>query len=351
MEEVFFKNQTKVVSEYFENWMNTVDESNGLDKFSQLYRLFSDFEQNKNNDVKIYHNCIGCNIHEGATSIKLFLKNHEGYPSVRHYLMLYSLTFYILAERIVTINDEMSGKKNDWSDFPNLRRIKRWANFFKHPKSYMFLHHATYHLSTDPDQPNFLIDGIIDDNFVQEYYGGNSENEKLHSLIANKRRHKVFFPDLIEFTKSMCGEFDSFFNSIHSNPEFVGQLSKYTLVSELQNMYLGGRMEPDFVATITYLSTLKGGRTTPAHSKYRPQFCIPDEQYSTSGEQIFIGTDVVYPGETVQAEITLLCPELFHGKLEVGTNFEFKEGSRIVATGTIDRFINTLLVKTAPNMG
>lgn len=237
MEETFFKEQSTKVFEYFEEWMETIDEKSGKDKFSSLYKIFSEYERRQKNDQKIYHNCIGCNLHEGSISIKLFLKNHIAYPSVRHYLMLYSLVFYIQAERIVTINDEMSDKQNDWSEFPNLQRIKRWANFFKHPKSYMFLHHAGYHISTDPERPNFSIDGILDDDFIQKYYSGNKQNEVLHSKLANQQKHKVFFPDLLEFTKSMCTEFDHFFAKIASNQEFINRLNKYTRESDLNQVF------------------------------------------------------------------------------------------------------------------
>jgi translation elongation factor EF-Tu-like GTPase len=115
-------------------------------------------------------------------------------------------------------------------------------------------------------------------------------------------------------------------------------------------MYLGRRTEPDLIATITYLTKAQGGRNTPAHSKYRPQFCLPNQEQSTSGEQIFIGTDLVRPGETVQAEVTLLCPELFSTMLTVGLQFEFKEGRRTVAIGRIDKIINQTLAKKAVNI-
>lgn len=105
-------------------------------------------------------------------------------------------------------------------------------------------------------------------------------------------------------------------------------------------MYLGGKDKPDFIATVTYLTPEQGGRKTPANSGYRPQFKISDIEMQTSGEQKFIGKDSVLPGETIEAEITILSPQFFIQKLFVGKHFEFREGSRIVAKGIINKIVN-----------
>lgn len=80
---------------------------------------------------------------------------------------------------------------------------------------------------------------------------------------------------------------------------------------------------------------MEGGRKTACTNGYRPQFEIPEVNMSTSASQTFIGRNKVYPGETVVAEIKMLSPQFFLGKLSVGKEFNLSEGRTIVARGTI----------------
>src|SRR5690242_12846043 len=104
---------------------------------------------------------------------------------------------------------------------------------------------------------------------------------------------------------------------------------------------------PDFIATVRYLTAEEGGRKSRANSGYRPQFKIADYEMQTSGQQIFIGRDIVMPGETVDAEVKILSPHLFLQRLYVGQPFEFREGARVVAKGKIKKIINEVLDRDA----
>ncbi|MBN8856556.1 MAG: hypothetical protein BGO55_24110 [Sphingobacteriales bacterium 50-39] len=103
------------------------------------------------------------------------------------------------------------------------------------------------------------------------------------------------------------------------------------------------RNSPDFVAMLKYRTAEEGGRTMPAHSGYRPQIKFGFEVMQTSGQQVFIGKDTVRPGETVTAEITMVSPHLFHGRLLCGMAFEFREGAKVIGTGEIIELLNTKL--------
>ena len=101
--------------------------------------------------------------------------------------------------------------------------------------------------------------------------------------------------------------------------------------------------QQDFIAKVTYLTTEQGGRVTPAFSGYRPQIKFAFDVMQTSGQQIFIDTDKVYPGETVKATIKLLSPHFFEHKLYTDLNFEFREGNQLIGTGIIVEIKNELL--------
>lgn len=104
---------------------------------------------------------------------------------------------------------------------------------------------------------------------------------------------------------------------------------------------------PDFIAQVTYKTSEEGGRKTPASSGYRPQVKFPFSKDMTSGTQRFIDKEIVYPGEKVKVEITMLSPQLFENQLEIGMDFELREGATIVATGIILDILNGKLVKEA----
>jgi hypothetical protein len=101
--------------------------------------------------------------------------------------------------------------------------------------------------------------------------------------------------------------------------------------------------EPDFIAKVTYLTTEQGGRKGYATSGYRPHVKFDGRKELTSGEQLFIDKDKVFPGETVKAEIRILGTDFFKNCLSVGQRFEVAEASHLVGHGEILEIINTTL--------
>jgi translation elongation factor EF-Tu-like GTPase len=102
---------------------------------------------------------------------------------------------------------------------------------------------------------------------------------------------------------------------------------------------------PDFIAKLIYFTTEQGGRRTPAFSGYRPQVKFAFSDMQTSGQQIFLDKETVYPGDIVEAEISIISTEFFAGVLEEGMPFEFREASQIIGAGTILKILNPVLQK------
>ncbi len=98
--------------------------------------------------------------------------------------------------------------------------------------------------------------------------------------------------------------------------------------------------EPDFIAKVTYLTTEQGGRKGYAASGYRPHVKFDGRKELTSGEQLFIDKDKVFPGETVTAEIRIISKEIFKNDLYVGQHFEVAEAAHLVGHGEILEVIN-----------
>ena len=87
-------------------------------------------------------------------------------------------------------------------------------------------------------------------------------------------------------------------------------------------------------AEIYVLKKEEGGRHTPFHDKYRPQFYI--RTLDVTGE-IFLpeGTEMVMPGDNVTITVNLITPVACN----VGLRFAIREGGRTVGAGQITEIL------------
>jgi len=227
----YLKNQINQSADYYSKWLYPKGYGENL---YQINLTSLSYDNNRN----YIHNCVPCNLHEGANLIKQFLENHRNCGQAHYFVMMYSLCFYLQAERLGVIYKELGytktnkGKEDfDWQEFPVLQTIKYWANFFKHPKSAILLHHTSYYIVSCPNNPSGgVIRGMIDFEFVKKYYSGSRNNSKLDELLSNNK-YDVYYPDLVGFTKELCNEFEKIIQVINSNEESKEKLKKYQLKS------------------------------------------------------------------------------------------------------------------------
>lgn len=90
-----------------------------------------------------------------------------------------------------------------------------------------------------------------------------------------------------------------------------------------------------FSALLTYTPTEEGGRPTPVSSGSRPGFKFPFDEKLFTGIQKFAGTELVFPGDSVHADITLLNPEQLTATIYEGMDFDFYEGDKLTGHGTV----------------
>ena len=100
------------------------------------------------------------------------------------------------------------------------------------------------------------------------------------------------------------------------------------------------KIKPQFTALLTYLPAKDGVKTTPVSSGYRPQIKFPFDLELYTGMQNFIGTDLVFPGDTVTAEIALLNSDYVTGKIYEGLDFDFFENENLIGHGVITKVID-----------
>ncbi len=90
----------------------------------------------------------------------------------------------------------------------------------------------------------------------------------------------------------------------------------------------------DFKAEIYVLKKEEGGRHTPFHNKYRPQFYF--RTTDVTGE-IFMtdGREMVMPGDNVTINVKLIVPVA----MDKGLRFAIREGGRTVGAGQVTEII------------
>lgn len=110
------------------------------------------------------HNCIACNLQDGNLKIYKFLnelgavqKSEEiEYASTIFYLLL-----YLQIEKFQTIF-KFIGITFDYveQNWEPLVQIRKWANFIKHPKGFLFTHHPTFIYEDDTNIPTLKSNNI-----------------------------------------------------------------------------------------------------------------------------------------------------------------------------------------------
>ena len=98
-----------------------------------------------------------------------------------------------------------------------------------------------------------------------------------------------------------------------------------------------GQVHPHdhFKASVYVLKKEEGGRHTPFHDKYRPQFYL--RTMDVTGEiKLPEGTEMVMPGDNVEFEVKLLTPVA----LDKGLRFAIREGGRTVGSGQITEILD-----------
>jgi len=89
-----------------------------------------------------------------------------------------------------------------------------------------------------------------------------------------------------------------------------------------------------FKAEVYVLKKEEGGRHTPFHNKYRPQFYI--RTLDVTGEIILPeGREMVMPGDNVSIQVELIYPVA----LNIGLRFAIREGGRTVGAGQVTEIV------------
>lgn len=90
-----------------------------------------------------------------------------------------------------------------------------------------------------------------------------------------------------------------------------------------------------FKALINYLSSKNGSLISPISSGYRSEIKFPFELKSYIAAQTFTETEIIFPGDSENVDVTLIGVEQVLEKLYRGMDFELFNNSGSIGNGVI----------------
>jgi hypothetical protein len=184
------------------------------------------------------HSCIACQLQEGNSNLLKFLTDNQYSMHIDYEFTVFIILLYLQVEKFHTIfrliGITMEYVEENWS---TLIVIRKWANFIKHPKGFLFTHHAEYIFEDDSNLKKYRNDSqtqIIDFELIKKFYNRESDDSFKNSIkkLGNKRNLKVVIPcpdTLIDDYIRICNEFCS---KICMNPHFKEVLKKHSTIED-----------------------------------------------------------------------------------------------------------------------
>lgn len=170
-------------------------------------------------NFKKEHNCVACNLQYTNERIINYLLSFRGFDDINTTYSIFIMLLYLQVECIFEyINIIRIPEAYVQKNFRCLYKIKRWANFLKHPKSFLLVHHPIWRYEEDEyDKVDKKLSTIIDNNFVDKYFKGDKLNNELYKVLAKKEFIVVLFPNPIKLIEEYCTTQKKFKDLISSN--------------------------------------------------------------------------------------------------------------------------------------
>lgn len=199
------------------------------------------------------HVCIACNLANDTDRLLNYLYTLEilnkncgcNEEHIIHNFEIYFMILNLIIERVKfvekilkIIDDKQIENKFIFDNGDNIfQKIRYWANFVKHPKEFMFVHHPYYIFSGIESIEEIINDNkiiMIDNKFVEDYYkqDDDKQKEQLQRKLGNKQNVIVNFPNFEEMTEKFCNAYNNFINMIIENPVYKYKLSSNCVIED-----------------------------------------------------------------------------------------------------------------------
>jgi len=225
-------------------------------KLTRCYKIYSNEVMNLEENESIFcrlhdmfpfktdndHISIGCNLNDAAECLNLFLKRYRSCGVIKYDFPLIIMAFYLFSTKIETVLKFLLGKKDNIDGMESFTVIRKWANFIKHPKHFMYLtHHPFFNFENSQiiNSKSKKAKLVIDTIFIMKFYSNDSKNEELSEVLKNSNPVLVIFPDIIKLTKEFCISANNFLDLIDSNHVFKQKLMDDMILKNFFENYEG----------------------------------------------------------------------------------------------------------------
>lgn len=175
------------------------------------------------------HNCLGCNLADLTNAFDSVLKGLTSCEDLQAAFSTYFMWLNVFVERYNFLLDRLGVPEGHRSkEFPCFATIKHWANFQKHPKAFLFVHHPEYGCSAAGIDVRDSGSIVVDQSFVDHYYCGGKHNEKLFNQLKNATQVAVDYPDPTKLIIDFCAQTTKFMDLVKANPEYQRRLADVT---------------------------------------------------------------------------------------------------------------------------
>jgi len=166
------------------------------------------------------HNCLGCNLNNILMFTQVQIQQALKMDNIEHIYFQVIMSLYLAVERMDTVLNIVNiNKPYRDKHFKTIHRIRKWANFIKHPKAFMFCHHPSFTFNGCSFNSTIRkeFSQIIDEPFILTYYSNNDDNDKLFQVLENKEKVLVVFPNITKLIKGFAEEANKFVSIVENN--------------------------------------------------------------------------------------------------------------------------------------
>jgi hypothetical protein len=198
-----------------------------------MCRIFDKFAGPSSKD----HNCLGCNFDDLTEQISKYLRMATQNPTgfdLHHLFAMYAQLLNFCWERMTDVFD-IIGVPDGYRvrHFAPFIGARRWANFFKHPKTFGWVvHHPHYTIENTTEHQEVTRDlakvRIVDGEFLKKYYSADCKANagKLRGeFVGFEQSTVVVLPDVVELTSQVCSCLAQFVKMITENPVYVEMIN------------------------------------------------------------------------------------------------------------------------------
>jgi len=175
------------------------------------------------------HNCLGCNLDAITAQISKFLRataaGHTGF-SAEESLSIFAFLINTLWERMTDVLDVVTVPEGYRKrHYDAMYRMRRWANFFKHPKEFGWLvHHPQYQFEGTTEAGKALAKDsgfrVIEDDFLKKYYSAERVKGLAKEFNGYESKVIVLMPDVAAVTERICACLVNFVEVVTKNPVY-----------------------------------------------------------------------------------------------------------------------------------